>query len=421
MNSPNIRNLLSLLRRAARQARETLEDIAESFPRHGSPRPSLVRVPMDARRRLRQRYHGHHRRFHAGTFPTYESRFGCRFFSMGCRKNTSAMMTSNLNPSIAGQKWQVSRSVRCASNITSYKKLSPLVWYQLANSQSIFRKESAIPRAYGARLFHSQYNYPRPSHAMRLIWESQVKSYRTPKTARPMSTHHQFNFPRPTTAHTILSSLARRPSSSSTTSSIPSLSELARAFHSQVPSTGSYVDFELTPHITIPSVTELTEEIVDQISNDLDRFANDLKRIAKDLRQVASLGELPLSVEHGKALRVYFANCDPDQVQSLLAGAEVTKGVVRSQTHSTVLSQRSDSSGSSSLYMSSSDTDRVPSTSGDEFYYMQESSSVDSFNIPNIRGLRSYREESFVSISTPSLTDSPSNETISEGSSALSL
>lgn len=158
---------------------------------------------------------------------------------------------------------------------------------------------------------------------------------------------------------------------------------------------------------------------MDQISDDLDRFADELKRIAKDLRKVASLGELPISVEGGKALRVYFANCEPDQVHSLLASAEVSRGVVHQQSISSILSPMEDFSDSpSSYYLSSSASDRVPSASGDEFYYMNSSSGSESFNIPNLRGFQSSNDGSFISVATPSLTNSPSNETVSEGSSA---
>lgn len=289
----------------------------------------------------------------------------------------------------------------------------------MADFKSAFRNSSKVSPFFigqGQRFLHSYHKFPRPTQAMQQIWEFQVKSYRAPKNARPISSY-EFLFPRPTVSDQILSALPRQPASS-TASSIPSFTELARAFHTQVPSTGSYVDFDITPHITVPSVTELSEEVVDQISDDLDRFADELKRIAKDLRQVASLGELPISVEHGKALRVYFANCEPEQVQNLLASADVSQGIVRRQSYSPILSPVEDFSDSSSFYASSS-SELAPSVSGDDFFYNDMSSSgSESFDIPRIRGMPS-TARSFLSVATPSLTNSPSNETISEGSSLI--
>lgn len=428
LNSSNIRNLLSLLRKAARQAKESLEDIADSIPRNFSPRPSLVRVPVDSRRRLRNRYCNNPRFDPIRQFYFHRQHgFGCRFFSSGnygSMKLPPAVLRATVNPMVTTHASNIiARSIHCSSAVSTLKKSRPLILYKYFGLETPFRNSvetSLLYRAQclGNRSFHSYRKFPKPSQAMKSIWESQVKSYKQFKHARPSTFSNQFLFPRPTTSSVILSSLQRRSSSTSSTSSIPSLSELARAFHSQVPKTGSYVDFELTPHITVPSVTELTSEVVDQISDDLERFAEELKRISKDLRRVATLGELPLSVEHGKALRVYFANCEPERVHSLLAGAEVTQGVVRSQSYSPILSPIEDFSDSSSFYMSSSGSDNISSTSADEFHYLRESSDSDRFDIANIRGIQS-SEGSFVSVTTPSLTNSPSNETISEGSSLL--
>lgn len=420
LNSSNIRNLLSLLRKAARQARETLEDLADAFPRQMNPRPSLVRVPADARRRAGRRFPNNRGFFRAGYGADAYMCPGRRFFSsVVCRgaPNQMNMMTSNINPFYVSARKRILDSIRYSTLIKGQGVLSD---HFGTDPRAVFRDSSRNARLvtqHGARFLHSYHKFPTPSQAMRQVWESQVKSYKVPKNIRPMSTN-QFIFPQPTISGQILAALPpHRPTG---VSSIPSFSELRRAFRTQVPSTGSYVDFDITPHLTIPSVTELTESVVDQVSNDLERFAEDLKRIAKDLRQVASLGELPVSVENGKALRVYFANCEPEQVQSLLASADVTQGIVRGQSHSPILSPMEDFSDSSSYYASStSEMVGGLSGSGDEFFYSQESlSGTEELNIPHIRGMAS-TSGSFVSIATPSLTNSPSQDTVSEGSSFI--
>ena len=305
-------------------------------------------------------------------------------------------------------------------------KLSTFPVYQTPDKPS----DSFSHRFLGTQPAHSKHRspYKRHSPALRLSYEVNCVIRAKPKfTAESTSSVPKFITSRPNTANTILSSLPKRRHSSSYPFqlSIPPVSQLVRAFHSLLPRTGSYVDFSLTPRITIPKETQLTEEIVDQLTNDLDRFADELKKLSSDLRNISRLGQLPVSVENNQALRVYFANCEPDRLTNLLEGAEVTLGIVRSQNESSCSSDPffSDTTSMSSwsILDDTPDTSIASAPDLQEFYSVSETNSQFELNVANFRGMIPSIERSASSITTPSLTSASSNETISEGSSMLYL
>jgi hypothetical protein len=412
-SSRNVQNLLSLLRKAAQQARESLQDIADAIPRHLNPKPALVRVPVDARRPMKNRFA--QQRFSRACGANFSARhLGCRFFSS--RPCTINALSTAVYPAAFRDfsKCVIARNLTSASWTSAYRKSKPLVLRHLDQAPNQFHlaHHKALIFRNGFRSIHTL-RATTASQAVGIIWDGEFA--RAKRGARPLAPP-QFYFPPPSLSRVLGARAA------STTSSIPSLSQLARAFHIQVPQTGSYVDFDLTPTITVPSVATLSEEVVDQLSDDLERFADELKKIAQDLRSVSRLGELPLSVEHGRALRVYFANSEPERVQSLLAEAEVTQGVVHGQSLSPILSPMEDFSDASGESFYASSLSSNMSSGGDEFHYFQESSSGSStstpgdYEIPHLRNIES-SYGSYVSITTPSLTTA--SETISDGSSVL--
>ena len=104
---------------------------------------------------------------------------------------------------------------------------------------------------------------------------------------------------------------------------------------SSSPHGSSIVDFELTPRLTLPAVSELTDDVIDTISRDIDAFAQDLKNIAADIKRIGNLGELPISVERNNGvLRVHFPNSDTSKVATLLADADVSRGVILNSSES---------------------------------------------------------------------------------------
>lgn len=225
-------------------------------------------------------------------------------------------------------------------------------------------------------------------------------------------------------------------SSFSSESSIPSLRELTRRFHI-TPDVGSYVDFDMSPTITVPAVTQLSSDIVERLTEDIEHHIAQLRSMADNLKKLAFLGELPMSVEDC-SLRVYFPNCEPDQVNSLLNSAEVTQGVIRSHNDSNIVSPATSLNSESSFYTGSTnsfssfplsasqDGTRTPELESSGFYYSGEMESVSRRNstsseiwdIARLRGFSSGSEVSH-SLVMASLTNASSGETVSEGSSVL--
>lgn len=400
-----------MLRKAAQQARESLQDIADAIPRHLNPKPALVRVPVDTRRPMKNRF-SQQRFSRAGSAKFFAHHHGCRFFSSRPCNVTSLSTTVYSTAFRHISKCVIARNLTSASWTTAYKKSKPLVLHHLDKVPNQFHLANlnALVFRNGFRSIHTL-RATSPSRVVRMVWDSEF--VRTRRHVSPL-TPQKFCFPQPSLTHALGNRAA------STTSSIPSLSELSRAFRAQVPQTGSYVDFDLTPTITVPSVATLSEDVVDQLSDDLERYADELKKIAQDLRRVARLGELPVSVEHGRALRVYFANSEPERVQGLLAEAEVSQGVVHGQSLSPILSPLEDFSDASESFYASSISSNI--STSDEFHYFQESSSdnsvspLDNYEITNLRNIESIRG-SYVSITTPSLTTA--SDTISDDSSML--
>lgn len=272
------------------------------------------------------------------------------------------------------------------------------------------------------KFIHNHGNLPKPTEAIQNWWQGQSSRYKHVRT-RPLNPP-SFIFPRPSLDSTLDYSFT-------SSSSLPSLSVLARAFHS-TPDTGSYVDFDLSPTITIPPVTQLSTDIVDHLTEDIERHIDQLKSMIDNLKKLSNLGELPISVEDS-ALRVYFPNCEPDQVDSLLNSSEVTQGVIRSHHDSTIVSPIDSSSESSYQLTSSLSSSYTPSSGSQSvsqssdlmagFYYAdvesisgRHSHSSESWDIARLRGFSSESEAS-PSMPPPSLTHAASGDTISEGSS----
>uniref|UniRef100_A0A060TAF8 ARAD1D23606p n=1 Tax=Blastobotrys adeninivorans TaxID=409370 RepID=A0A060TAF8_BLAAD len=95
----------------------------------------------------------------------------------------------------------------------------------------------------------------------------------------------------------------------------------------------AFVEFDLTPHLSVPSAGELNEEVLEVLERDFEAHVRELRAILRDIRQTGTFGELPVTVERANgALRIHFPNADVEKVQRLLADAGVTRGVVYDAT-----------------------------------------------------------------------------------------
>lgn len=95
---------------------------------------------------------------------------------------------------------------------------------------------------------------------------------------------------------------------------------------------GTFVDFDVTPRFTIPSMTFLDDESLEIINQDLKRTSSDLPKINNEIAKIGEhLGELPISIESlnsSKFIRIHFPNTDSNHVRNLLRDIEVTRGVI---------------------------------------------------------------------------------------------
>lgn len=95
----------------------------------------------------------------------------------------------------------------------------------------------------------------------------------------------------------------------------------------------AFVEFDLTPHLSVPSAGELNEEVMEALERDFEAHVRELRAILRDIRQTGTFGELPVTVERSNGtLRIHFPNADVEKVQRLLADAGVTRGVVYDAT-----------------------------------------------------------------------------------------
>lgn len=136
-----------------------------------------------------------------------------------------------------------------------------------------------------------------------------------------------------------------------------------------------YVDFDVSPQFTIPDRSELTEEVVSTIEQDLNRYVEHIKAVVRDIKNVSDLGELPVSIANG-SVRIHFPNCDTEKVHRLISDVDVTRGVVSDEGSFTsdiavagTFSSDGDSSftqisgSSSDLYVESLNSEDIPTPS----------------------------------------------------------
>lgn len=401
------RTVWSLLRKAAQQARESLQDLVDSLPRSLNPKPSLVRVPVSTRRSRPVIQNGFGSRNYFTKARSLHSKLGKRFFSSRTLC-TGAQLVKYVQPETYMVKNVLRRNFNSAVWDSTLRKKSTVLDRLGEEGMRAFGRENErfLINKWGARSIHSWHNtHVRPSKAFKNIWESRSRNFRAPIRARMASTQPHLMYPEPSFASVINSEFNQFGQSDS----IQSFTDLITQFKSFIPKTGSYVEFDTSPTLTIPPVSQLSDEVVDTLAEDIDRFAEELKRIARDIRRLATLGELPISIEE-KSIRVYFANSEPSRVESLLSGVEVTNGVVRNQSNSAVLSTCDELSDSSSMYAESS----AASEEQQYFYSLTNEPVYSSMSDSAV-----FSDPSLVSVATPDLTNSPSDTVSSDESSYL--
>ncbi|KAF5096774.1 hypothetical protein D0Z00_002672 [Geotrichum galactomycetum] len=199
--------------------------------------------------------------------------------------------------------------------------------------------------------------------------------------------------------------------------------EVPAKTYTTVPQTGSYVHFDIEPKFSISEETKLSEDVVETLAQELNAYADRLKRLASELQSLASMGHLPVSLEQGKALNVFFANCEPERLDQILTGAEVTEGTIRCQSapYTSAHLGINDVDGEAAQRLF--DFEHAQSSAGPSFSMSRSwlsTASSHGFVLEQRPACDGMSEaESGLLSSMPSLTDASSGETVSEVRSVL--
>lgn len=133
----------------------------------------------------------------------------------------------------------------------------------------------------------------------------------------------------------------------------------------QPPAVGCYVEFPVNFSFKIDE-TILNTDVLDDMLTNIELFQHKLKNLKADLLALFDLGELPIKYDSKKGvIKVYFPNCDYNQLQSLLQEKGVVGGVIVEESLP-LLSQEFNFSESDILSSSSGLTEDQSSVSYDD-------------------------------------------------------
>lgn len=105
--------------------------------------------------------------------------------------------------------------------------------------------------------------------------------------------------------------------------------QIATEPRQELVSQGCYVDFPINAHLTIPTATFLTDEVLLEVMDNLQSFEKQLAELKLDLARLFDLGELPIKYLVNKnVLRVHFPNCDRVQLEALLRDKNIQGGII---------------------------------------------------------------------------------------------
>ncbi|KAF7497901.1 hypothetical protein DV113_004079 [Geotrichum candidum] len=419
-----------------RHTKESFEIFGPAVPQHPpvSTTPTFVRVPFDTRRRIKNRYcrghHSHeehermmnfvhdHMRKSMGNSYMYSRQGG---FSLANFKKFRKIRQANIR---ACEQAMLQYKVLCKkSQPLLIKRLSlfPVVLQRGSTSavsqfvRVVFRQQpTSFSKGFVGRNVldtHTQHGLGLGSGLGRVPLLAPLFSTRPPAYARHFSSTSVLA----ASLKSAVFSDMRRTASDNT--------EAPTKTYTTVPQTGSYVHFDIEPKFSISEETQLSEDVVETLAHELNAYADRLKRLAGELESLASMGHLPISLEQGKALNVFFANCEPDRLDQILTGAEVTEGTIRCQptpyanahmgindvdgeaTHPLFDFEHTQSSAELSFSMSRS----WLSTASSHGFVLEQRPECDGMS----------EAESGLLSSMPSLTDASSGETVSEVQSVL--
>lgn len=327
MRSQTMKNLISLKKNITRRIKQTLEEIAEnlSHPQQ-SPAPVPIPVPVrsgrNANRLSKQftRYYSTSNNFTTGHYKFRAFQFLNMKYSKGGKlgriiQNNSNWIRFNIQNSNCNQY----RSIRTFHKSFLYNNFSQRYQSQFGNKMSNMN-------------FFRHPNGGSPIKNLNLNIRAFMNSKKFDTSDRNTYKQDVVLQQKPQVKSNIRLNVSLTPKFSELTllmARTVSSAGCEETSHNTQVSNGCYVDFPMGSKFSIPSMTILNNEILDELMQDLKILESRIAELKLDLQNLFELGELPMKYLHDQnIIRVYFANCDKTRLESLLREKNIKNGII---------------------------------------------------------------------------------------------
>lgn len=327
MRSRTIKNLISLKKNITRRIRQTLEGIAENLS-HPQEHPAPARIPVPVRSGRNAN------RFTKNFFRYYNTsnHFG------SCQYKCQAFRFFNAKYSNAGKLGRIiqnnSNWIRFNiqnSNFCQYRSFKTFHSSFLYNNFSQGCQSQFGNKLTKINFFsHPNCNSPIKNLSVNIRAFMKAKKYDCSST----DTYRQKLVlqDKPHIKSNIRLNVSLTPKFSEITllmaKTVSSAGYEESPYQTQV-ETGCYVDFPMSSKFSIPSMTILNNEILDELMEGLKMLESKIAELKEDLQNLFELGELPMEYLHEQnIIRVYFANCDRERLEGLLREKNIKNGII---------------------------------------------------------------------------------------------
>ncbi|CUM45664.1 uncharacterized protein AC631_01565 [Debaryomyces fabryi] len=327
MRSQTMKNLISLKKNITRRIKQTLEEIAEnlSHPQQ-SPAPVPIPIPVRSGRNVNRlnkqfaRYYSTSNNFASGHYKFRAFQFLNMKYSNSGKLGRIIQNNSNwIRFNIQNSNFNQYRSLRTFHKSFLYNNFSQRYQSQFGNkmaNMNFFRHpNSGSPIKnlnLNIRAFMNSKKFDTSDHSM---YKQDVVLHQKPQ----VKSNIRLNVSLTPKFSELTLLMARTVSSAG----------CEETSHNTQVSNGCYVDFPMSSKFSIPSMTILNNEILDELMLDLKILESRIAELKLDLQGLFELGELPMKYLHDQnILRVYFANCDKARLEGLLREKNIKNGII---------------------------------------------------------------------------------------------
>lgn len=327
MRSQTMKNLISLKKNITRRIKQTLEEIAENLS-HPQQRPAPVPIPIPVRSgrnasRLGKqfsRYYSTSSNFTGGHYKFRAFQFLNVKYQNGGKLGRIIQNNSNwIRFNIQNSNFNQYRSFRTFHKSFLYNNFSQRYQSQFGNkmaNMNFFRHPNG-----GSPIKNLNLN-------IRAFMNSKKFDTSDPSAYKQNLVLHL----KPQVKSNIRLNVSLTPKFSELTllmARTVSSAGCEETSHNTQTSNGCYVDFPMNSKFSIPAMTILNNEILDELMQDLKILESKIAELKLDLQNLFELGELPMKYLHDQnIIRVYFANCDKARLESLLREKNIKNGII---------------------------------------------------------------------------------------------